>query len=91
MIRVTVTYSELPDPKRYAEHEALCRAVPAVAFRHGPVQRTLFGTPLAYMAEWEFADEDAFRVAAATDEFKATGTDAAAMGTPHSVYVVRLS
>ena len=37
--------------------------------------------------EWEFADSDAFKAAAATDEFKATGADAAEMGLPHSGYI----
>ena len=56
-------------------------------FRHGAVTRTLFGNELGYYAEFEFADAETFKAAAATDEFKATGADAAAMGFPHTVYV----
>jgi hypothetical protein len=33
-----------------------------------------------YYAEWEFTDMDAFRVAARTPEFAATGKDAMEMG-----------
>ncbi len=44
-------------------------------------------TSSRYYAEFEFADSDAFKAAAATEEFKATGADAAEMGLPHSVYV----
>ena len=49
--------------------------------------RPLFGSELGYYAEFEFPDSDTFKAAAATDEFKATGTDAAELGIPHSVYV----
>ena len=88
MYRVVVLYEAAPDPARYEQHAELCQKVPGTVFRHGPVKRTLFGNELAYVAEFEFADSDAFKAAAATDEFKATGTDAAEMGIPHSVYVV---
>jgi hypothetical protein len=87
MIRVFVLYESAPDPERYGQHAELCRKVPNAAFRHGPVKRTLFGNELAYYAEFEFPDSETFEAAAATEEFKATGTDAAEMGIPHSVYV----
>ncbi len=87
MIRVFVTYEEQPDPERYEQHAELCRKVPGGTFRHGPVTRTLHGAPLGYYAEWEFADKDAFRAAAATDEFRATGADAAELGIAHAVHV----
>jgi hypothetical protein len=64
--------------------------VPQGAERRVParrVKRTLRGNELAYYAEFEFADSDAFKAAAATDEFKATGADAAEMGIPYSVHV----
>ena len=87
MIRVFVLYEAAPDPERYEQHAELCRKVPNGVFRHGVVKRTLHGNELAYYAEFEFADSDAFKAAAATDEFKATGADAAEMGIPYSVYV----
>jgi hypothetical protein len=88
MYRVVALYEAAPDPGRYEQHAELCRKVPGAVFRHGPVKRTLHGNELVYYAEFDFADSDAFKAAAATDEFKATGTDAAEMAIPHSVYVV---
>ena len=90
MVRVFVLYEQEPDEERYERHVELCRRVPNAVFRHGKVTRTLFGNALAYVAEWEFADADVFKAAAATDEFRATGADAAEMGVPHSVYVADL-
>jgi hypothetical protein len=83
MFRVIVLYDQEPDPDAYAEHAELCRQVPASTFRHGKV----FGAPMgdakhAYYAEWEFADEDAFKTAARSDEFMATGKDAYKRGFP---------
>ena len=40
----------------------------------------------AYYAEWEFADLDAFKAAARTEEFMATGKDAMDMGVPFHVH-----
>jgi hypothetical protein len=50
----------------------------------------VFGAPVGeprfkYYAEWEFSDMDAFRSAARTEEFAATGRDALAMGVPFHV------
>ena len=87
MYRVFVVYETAPDPERYAQHLELCHTVPNAVFRHGPVKRTLSGDELGYYAEFEFADADAFKAAAAGEEFAATGKDAAEMGVPHSVYV----
>ena len=90
MIRVFVVYESEPDPDRYEHHAELCREVPGGIFRHGRVTRTFAGEPLAYYAEWEFADEDAFKAASRSDEFRATGADAAEMGIPHSVHVAEI-
>ena len=38
--------------------------------------------PHAYYAEWEFADEDAFKSGTRSDEFTATGKDAYKRGYP---------
>ena len=61
--------------------------MPGGTFRHGKV----FGAPMGsrsspYYAEWEFPDMDAFKAAARTDEFMATGKDAAEMGVPFHVH-----
>lgn len=82
MIRAFVLYADEPDAARYEQHADLCRRVPgATAFRHG----TVFGGPMGepryrYYAEWEFPDMDAFKQAARSDEFTATGRDAMDMG-----------
>jgi hypothetical protein len=92
VVVVMVTYEELPDPDRYAQHAELCARVPGGEFRHGPV----FGSPLgepafAYVAEWRFPDMDAFKAATRTAEFAATGQDAAEMGIAFRVHFCDLS
>ena len=86
MIRVFIVYEQEPDPERYEQHAELCRAVEGGTFRHGKV----FGAPMGepryrYYAEWEFADRDAFKAAARTPEFAATGKDAMALRVPFHV------
>ena len=86
MVRVFVVYESEPDPERYEQHVELCRKVPGATFRHGRI----FGAPMGepqyrYYAEWEFADMDAFKAAARTPEFMATGRDAMDMGVPFQV------
>ncbi len=86
MIRALVLYDEEPNPQRYAEHAELCRQVPGATFRHGRVFAAPMGEPKhRYYAEWEWADMDAFKSGARSDEFMATGKDAMAMGVPFSV------
>jgi hypothetical protein len=81
MVRAFVLYESAPDPERYERHAELCRQVPGGEFRHGPVFGSPAGEPAyAYYAEWEFADRDAFKEAARTPEFAATGKDAMEMG-----------
>ena len=83
MVRVFVLYGEEPDPQQYAEHAELCRRVPGGTFRHGKVFGSPMGEPShAYYAEWEFADEDAFKSGTRSDEFMATGKDAYKRGFP---------
>jgi len=81
MVRAFVLYDEEPDSARYAQHVELCRRVSGGTFRHGRV----FGAPMGepryrYYAEWEFPDMDAFKSAARSEEFLATGKDAMEMG-----------
>ena len=83
MYRVIVLYEQEPDADAYAEHAELCRQVPNAVFRHGKVFGSPMGEPShAYYAEWEFADEDAFKTATRSDEFMAAGKDVADRGLP---------
>lgn len=83
MIRVFVLYDEEPDAQAYAEHAEVCRRVAGGTFRHGKVFGSPMGDPQhAYYAEWEFADMDTFKAAAASDEFMASGRDARDRGLP---------
>ena len=92
MVRVFVLYEREPDSERYAAHAELCRRVEGGTFRHGKVFGAPMGEPqFPYYAEWEFTDRDAFKAAARTDEFTATGTDAMAMGIPFHVHFAEVS
>ena len=83
MVRVFMLYEQEPDAEAYERHAELCRQVPGGTFRHGKVFGAPMGDPkFPYYAEWEFADMDAFKAAARTDEFMATGKDAMEMGHP---------
>ena len=83
MYRVIVLYEQEPDAGAYAEHAELCKQVPNSVFRHGKVTGAPMGDAKhAYYAEWEFADEDAFKSATRSDEFMATGKDAYKRGLP---------
>jgi hypothetical protein len=68
LVRVFVLYESEPDGERYARHAELYAGAP-------------IGEPAyAYYAEWEFPDRDAFKEAARSEEFMATGKDAMEMG-----------
>ena len=83
MLRVIVLYEQEPDAESYAEHVEVCEKVPGSVFRHGKVIGAPMGEPAhAYYAEWEFADEDAFKSATRSEEFMATGKDAYKRGFP---------
>ena len=86
MVRAIVLYDEEPDAARYEQHADLCRKVPDATFRHGKVFGAPMGEPRSrYYAEWEWADRDAFKAAARSEEFMATGKDAMEMGGRFSV------
>ncbi len=92
MIRVFVVYEDEPDPERYEEHVALCEKVAGATFRHGKVFGAPSGEPsFRYYAEFEFADMDAFKAAARTPEFTATGVDAMALGIPLQAHFADVS
>jgi len=87
VVRAFVLYDEEPDAERYARHVELCRRVAGATFRHGRVFASPAGEPrYRYYAEWEFPDREAFKAAARTPEFAATGKDAAEMGGRFEVF-----
>jgi hypothetical protein len=87
LVRVFVLYEQAPDAERFAQHAELCRKVAGAAFRHGNVFGAPMGEPkFKYYAEWEFPDMESFKSAARTEEFMATGKDAAEMGIPFHVH-----
>ena len=66
--------------------------VPGATFRHGRVFGAAVGEPPhSYYAEFEWPDMDAFKAAARSEEFAASGKDAMGMGIPFSVEFVELS
>jgi hypothetical protein len=66
---------------------AVAVALTATAGLAGAVQAAVMGEPkFPYYAEWEFEDMDAFKSAARTEEFMATGKDAMDMGVPFHVH-----
>jgi hypothetical protein len=86
MVKVFVLYEQEPEPARFEKHAELCRRVQGGAFSHGKVFGAPTGQKFAYYAEWDFPDMDAFKEAARTEEFAATGRDAAEMGVPFHVH-----
>jgi hypothetical protein len=83
MHRVIVLYEQEPDLDSYAEHAEVCKQVPGGVFRHGKITGAPMGEAKhVYYAEWEFADEDAFKTATRSDEFAASGKDAYKRGFP---------
>ena len=92
MVRAFVLYEQEPDPDRYAQHVELCRRVEGATFRHGKVLGAPVGEPLyAYYAEFEFPDRDAFKAAARSQEFAATGKDAMELGVRFHVHFADVS
>jgi hypothetical protein len=90
-VRVFVLYEREPDPERFLDHAELCRRVEGGTFRHGGIFGAPTGEPrYRYYAEWEFPDMAAFKAAARTPEFAATGKDAMEMGIPFHVHFAEL-
>jgi hypothetical protein len=88
MVKVFVLYEQEPEAGRFEQHAELCRRVSGGTFRHGKVFGSPTGQRFAYYAEWDFPDMDAFKAAARTEEFAATGQDAGEMGIPFHVHFV---
>ena len=90
MVRAVIQFESEPDAERYAQHNAeYSEKVECDAFRHGKAFGSPFGEPsFAYYAEFEWADMDAFKTAARSEEFAAAGKDAMEMGIPFTVTFV---
>ena len=88
MVRMAVLYEREVDPDRYKRHlEEFVSKVECQAFRHGKAFGSPFDKPaFAYYAEFEWADMDAFKATARTEEFAASGKDAMEMGIPFQVH-----
>ena len=76
MVRAFVVYETRARPRALTSSN--CRAVRPRAGRHLPSRQSLRrarrrAARIAYYAEWEFADADAFKAAARTPEFMETG------------------
>jgi hypothetical protein len=87
MVRAVIQYESEPDAERYAQHVSeFADKVECDAFRHGKAFGSPFGEPpFAYYAEFEWADMDAFKAGARSEEFAASGKDAMEMGIPFTV------
>ena len=88
MIRAIIQFDGAPDPERYRQHlDEFGTKVACDAFRHGKVFGSPFGEPkFQQYAEFEWDDMDAFKEAANSPEFAASGEDAMAMGVPFTVH-----
>ncbi|MGZ8783834.1 MAG: hypothetical protein ACXWZB_10110 [Gaiellaceae bacterium] len=93
MVRATILYEREPESERYAQHnEEFSNKVDCKAFRHGKAFGAPMGEPaFAYYAEFEWDDMEAFKAAAQSEEFAASGKDAMAMGIPFTVTLVELA
>jgi hypothetical protein len=93
MVRAVIQYESVPEPERYAQHVTeFAGRVECDAFRHGKAFGAPFGEPsFAYYAEFEWADMDAFKAGARSEEFAASGKDAMEMGIPFTVTFADIS
>ena len=87
MVRAIIQYEAQPDAERYADHVSeFVTKVDCSAFRHGRIFGSPSGEPSArYYAEFEWDDMEAFKAAANSEAFAASGRDAMAMGIPFTV------
>ena len=93
MVRAVILYEREPEPERYARHvEEFAREVECRAFRHGKGFGAPVGEPaFAYYAEFEWDDMEAFKAAARSEAFAASGKDAMEMGIPFTVTFAELA
>ncbi len=92
MVRAIIQYESEPDAARYKQHiDGFGSKVSCSAFRHGKVFGSPFGEPkFRYYAEFEWDEMDAFKEAANSEEFAASGRDAMAMGIPLTVHFAEI-
>ncbi len=93
MVRMVVLYESDVDPGRYQRHiDEFVGPIECRAFRHGKAFGAPFGEPaFAHYAEFEWDDMAAFRAAARSEAFAASGKDAMEMGIPFTATFVEFS
>ena len=93
MVRAVIQYEGEPEAERYARHvEEFVTKVDCRAFRHGKAFGAPFGAPACvYYAEFEWDDMEAFKAAARSEGFAASGKDAMEMGIPFTVTFLELA
>ena len=92
VVRAFIVYEGEPPADRYEQHVAIAQKVPGATFRHGRVFGAPFGEPkFRFYAEFEWPDMDAFKAAARSDEFAASGRDAMDIGIPFHVHFAEVS
>ncbi len=92
MVRAVIQYEREPEPSG-TRGTSKSSSAGASAARSGTARRSArrsASPPFAYYAEFEWADMDAFKAAARTEEFAASGKDAMEMGIPFTVTFVEL-
>ena len=92
MVRAIIQYETEPDAERYARTSRSSAARWSAA---RSVTVAIFGSPFGepnarYYAEFEWDDMDAFKAAASSEAFAASGRDAMAMGIPFTVNFVSI-
>ncbi|MGI8862214.1 MAG: hypothetical protein ACR2GV_05755 [Gaiellaceae bacterium] len=92
MVRAIIQYESEPDAARYRQHiDEFGSKVSCSAFRHGKVFGSPVGEPkFRYYAEFEWDEMNAFKEAASSEEFAASGRDAMAMGVPFTVHFAEI-
>ncbi len=93
MVRAFVLFESEPDAEHYRRHiDDFASKVSCTAFRQGKIFGSPFGEPkFRQYAEFEWDDMDAFKTAARTEEFAASGKDAMEMGIPFTVTFAELA
>jgi hypothetical protein len=89
MYRAVVLWERAPDAEWYAGHTELCKRVPGVTFRAGPIFGGPAGAPDRQLyAEFEFPDRESFDRGMGSEEMGAAVKDGQSQGIPFHVYFV---
>lgn len=92
MIKIVALWEREPPAERYARHLELAKRVPGARVAHGKIFGSPSGEPdAAHYAELEFPNRESFERALRSEEFQATGKDAAEFGIPLRIYFAEVS